>query len=286
MPQAQTHAHAAPRQDLRAPLTFIRKQATKPQFKSAALTGGEPEVTFELERHEVDIHDMRQVADRLTLDDTGFELRRMPTAVADLYDDATIAQTYEPEVIALLKAHTGADDVVVFDHTRRSDAATGASNPDGARGPASRVHVDYTVASGPQRARDVLGDAAVTRVLDAGGRIMQVNVWRPIRGPVRRAPLALAAAKSVPFDSLVATDQLFADRTGEIYHLAYDARQEWFYAPEMTPEEVILIKGWDSLDDGRARFTPHGAVVLDRPDESLPPRESIETRTYLVFAPD
>ena len=100
MPQAQTHAHAAPRQDLRAPLTFIRKQATKPQFKSAALTGGEPEVTFELERHEVDIHDMRQVADRLTLDDTGFELRRMPTAVADLYDDCLLYTSPSPRDIS------------------------------------------------------------------------------------------------------------------------------------------------------------------------------------------
>ena len=81
-------------------LTFIRKQATKPQFKSAALTGGEPEVTIALERYEVNIHDMRQVADRLTLDDTGFELRQMSTAVADLYDDAAIAQAYEPEVFA------------------------------------------------------------------------------------------------------------------------------------------------------------------------------------------
>ncbi|MGB1007967.1 MAG: CmcJ/NvfI family oxidoreductase, partial [Thalassobaculaceae bacterium] len=147
----QTHPQAGSGQELRAPLTFIRRQATKPQFKSAALTGGEPEVTFDLERHEVDIHDMRQVADRLTLDNTGFELRRAPTGVADLYDDAAITAAYEPEVIALLKGHTGADEVVIFDHTRRSDAATGASNPDGARGPASRVHVDYTVASGPQR---------------------------------------------------------------------------------------------------------------------------------------
>ena len=29
-------------------------------------------------------------------------------------------------------------------------------------------------------------------------------------------------------------------------------------------DEVLLIKGWDSLDDGRARFTPHGA--FEQPD--------------------
>ena len=28
----------------------------------------------------------------------------------------------------------------------------------------------------------------------------------------------------------------------------------------MTVDEVVLIKGWDSLEDGRTRFTPHGAI--------------------------
>ena len=36
-------------------------------------------------------------------------------------------------------------------------AGSGAANPDGFRGPATRVHVDYTPKSGPQRAKDSLG---------------------------------------------------------------------------------------------------------------------------------
>ena len=80
-----------------------------------------------------------------------------------------------------------------------------AANPDGARGPASRVHVDYTVDSGPRRARDALGAEEVDRVLAGGGRIVQINVWRPISGPVRRAPLALAdAAIAAGFGELAA----------------------------------------------------------------------------------
>ena len=94
---------------------------------------------------------------------------------------------------------------------------------------------------------------------------------------------ALADAASVPAGDLVATDQVFPDRVGEIYHLAYDPDQRWYYAPEMTPDEVLLIKGWDSLDDGRARFTPHGAFQLPDQDEDAAPRESIEARSYLIF---
>lgn len=268
---------------VRAPLTFIVPQDTKPSFHSSALTGGDPKIFFETEDRAVTIADMRDIADGLSLDHEGFELRRHTTAVGDLYDDQAIEQTYEPEIETLLKLATGADRAAIFDHTRRSDAPAGAANPDGSRGPASRVHVDYTYASGPQRAKDALGAKEVDRILSSGGRIVQVNVWRPIAGPVRRSPLALADAASIAPDELVATDQVFPDRVGEIYQVAHGDGQRWYWAPEMTREEIILIKGWDSLQDGRALFTPHGAFQLPDQDPNAPARESIETRTYLVF---
>ena len=269
--------------DVRSALTFIVPQDTKPYFESSALTGGLPKVYFETEARVVDVRDMRQVADQLSLDRQGFVLVPHETAVADLYDDAALAAEYNGEVEVLLRRVTGADRVAVFDHTRRSDQPAGAANPDGARAPADRVHVDYTVASGPKRAADVLGADAVERTLAGGGRIMQVNVWRPIRGPVRRSPLALADAGSVRPADLIATDQRFPDRVGEIYQLAHGEGQRWYWVPEMERGEVLLIKGWDSRDHGCARFTPHGAFQLAGQDPGAPARESIEVRTYVVF---
>ncbi len=83
--------------------------------------------------------------------------------------------------------------------------------------------------------------------------------------------------------TLVATDQVFPDRVGEIYQLAYGSAQRWYWAPRMERSDVLLIKGWDSLDDGRAMFTPHGAFPIPDQSPDAPPRESIETRTYLIF---
>lgn len=269
--------------EVTADLTYIVRQDTKPYFLSSALTGGDPEVFFSTEEVPSHIADMRRIAGGLSIDVNGFELRTWPAGDIDLYDDDDVAARYEPDLVEMLKAMTGADAVAIFDHTRRSDREQGANNPGGARRPASRVHVDYTVRSGPQRARDSLGEAEVDRILASGGRIVQVNVWRPITGPVLRAPLALADAASIPASDLVATDQRFPDRVGEIYQLAHGPGHRWYYAPEMTPDEVILIKGWDSLDDGRARFTPHGAFVHPGETPDMPARESIETRTYLVF---
>jgi hypothetical protein len=266
-----------------APLNFIVPRAGKPVLESSALTGGAPRELFAIQAREVDILDLRPLAETFSLDREGFVLREVPTAVDDLYDDRAVEAVYYREIEALLKRELGASRVAIFDTTRRSDAAAGAVNRDGARGPAGRVHVDYTQTSGPHRAADVLGKAEVARLRAKGARIVQVNVWRPIRGPVQRAPLALADAASVRAEALVATDQIFPDRVGEIYHLAYDAGQRWFYAPEMTRDEVLLIKGWDSLDDGRARFTPHSAFVPPQQRNDAPPRESIEIRTFAVI---
>ena len=54
---------------------------------------------------------------------------------------------------------------------------------------------------------------------------MQINVWRPIIGPVQRSPLVLADAASIGPQALVATDQIFRDRVGEICQVAWGAEQ-------------------------------------------------------------
>jgi len=263
-------------------LTYIVRQDEKPYFLSSAITGGAPEVHFKTEQHTVPINDMRPIG--ADVDREGFELLRRGSAVEDFYDADEVARVYDPEVKALLKERFGASEVYIFDHTRRSDGGAGARNPDGMRGPATRVHCDYTDKSGPQRAKDAMGEDAYEAAVARGARIVQVNVWRNIgTEPVQRAPLALAAADSVAPDELIATDQRFPDRDGEIYQLAYGAGQTWYYAPLMEPDEALLIKGWDTLRDGRAIYTPHGAFELPDQDPSAPPRESIETRTFLVI---
>lgn len=269
--------------DVEAELSYILPQDAKPVLLSAAFTGGEPREMFEVDPQVVAIESIRPNPLAYGLDKEGFALRTVPTAVEDFSDDRQVEGTYFPEIEAFLKREFAATRVAIFDATRRSDGAQGANNKDGARGPASRIHVDYTAASGPARARDVLGAEVFDGLIDEGRRIVQVNVWRPTRGPVLRSPLALGDASTFAADDLVATDQIFPDRTGEIYHVAHDAAHRWYFAPEMRRTEVLLIKGWDSKEDGRARFTPHAAFRLPNQDDSLTPRESIEVRTIVVI---
>lgn len=267
--------------EVTASVEFIVPQEEKPQFLSSAMTGGAPKVMFETVELPVKIANLRLRSEAADIDREGFELMTLKTSVEDLHDDGAVKEKYYPEIVELLKERFGASRVEIFDATRRSDSSQGAANPDGLRGPARRVHVDYTEASGPQRLRDVVGDEEAERLLNSDARVLQVNVWRPIKGPVKRAPLALADASSVPAADLIATDQVFPDRVGEIYHLAHSQDHKWYFAPEMTNDEIFLIKGWDT-DNSQAKYTPHGAFDDPNTAPDAPPRESIEIRTMVI----
>tara|TARA_B100000686_G_scaffold10950_1_gene10975 strand:- start:5931 stop:6758 length:828 start_codon:yes stop_codon:yes gene_type:complete len=271
---------------IEAKLLFIVPQATKPYFESSALTGTVPKVHFETEYKSVPINDIRNKLskDKYVLDINGFEFYNFSSNMKDFYDHDEVLRVYENELRDFFINIYSAKEVHVFDYTRRSDNEIGANNPDGLRKPADRVHSDYTDLSGPQRAKDVLGEKRYNDIIKSGGRIIQLNVWKPINGPVKRSPIAFADAASITKSDLIATDQIFPDRTGEIYHIVYSDKHSWCWVSEMTDDEILLLKGWDSLDDGRVvKYTPHGAFELPGQLKTDPPRESIEARIFIVL---
>ena len=64
--------------------------------------------------------------------------------------------------------------------------------------------------------------------------------------------------------------------------VTFDPEHRWYYVPEMTADEVLLLKCYDSKTDGRARFASHTAFTDPTTPPNAPPRESIELRA-LVF---
>lgn len=227
----------------------------------------------------VSIRDGRTDAGGFNLDRSGFAFRTAATAVRDFHDPAEVEGTYYPELEALLKAETGASRVRIFDHTVRvTGGGEKADRP--TRLPVHRAHVDYTVRSGPERVRDLMGDEAEALL---SKRVAEINVWRPIVGPVIRSPLAVAEADSLNFEELIATDLVYEDRVGEIYEFAPNAAHRWVYFPDMTRDEVLLLKSYDSATDGRARFTPHTAFSHPGTPVDAPARQSIEVRAFLFF---
>jgi hypothetical protein len=234
------------------------------------------------EPHRMTIYSARPVAALLSLDGEGMALVEHKSAVKDFYDEDELHRVYYPEAERLVAEATGAERVLVFDHTIRHRVWGGVDRAPGTpRQPVTSVHNDYTVKSGPQRVRDLMGEEA-DQLLRR--RFEIVNVWRPIRGPLRDAPLAVCDATSVAFADFVPSDLVYRDRTGETYRVRYNPAHRWFYVPEMRVDEALLIKCYDSAEDGRARFTAHSAFEDPTTPADVLPRESIELRTLVFHA--
>jgi hypothetical protein len=265
---------------IEATLNYLAPMAERPRNYTFDPPPGVPRSNSQREPHTVAIHSARPIAADVSLDGEGFAVLHSPSAVRDFWDEDEIRHVYYPEVERVLAEATGASKVFIFDHTLRRRVRGVADRAAGApRQPATGVHVDHTATSGPQRVRDFFGDDA-ERLLR--GRVQVINLWRPIRGPLRDAPLAVCDASSVAARDLVPSDLVYKHRVGETYGVTYNPAHRWFYVPEMQPDEALLLKCYDSATDGRARFAPHTAFEDPTAPADAPPRESIEIRT-LVF---
>jgi hypothetical protein len=230
----------------------------------------------------IEVHNARQLALPPSLDEQGFEFRVHETAVVDFYDQREISDIYYPEIERLLIAATGAEKVVIFDHTIRSVPKLRAGEK-GVREPTRHVHNDYTVVSGPERVRDNLSPTEAEQRLKH--RFLEINVWRPIKGPLRDAPLAVCDASTIAPDDLIAADLIYPDKITETYSFNYNPAHRWYYYPKMLRDEALLFKCFDSDDRAKARFAAHTAFDDPTAPSGVLPRESIEVRALVFFPP-
>ncbi|EMR70334.1 putative methyltransferase-like protein [Eutypa lata UCREL1] len=217
-----------------------------------------------------------------TLDKQGFQVVHHTAQEKDFTDDAHIKAVYYPETEQLLKDVTGASKIFIFDHTiRRQSADPTAGRDPQKRGPVQRVHIDQTYSASLSRVPHHLPAEEAAELLK--GRVEIINVWRPI-SQVLRDPLAVADARSVSEDDLQPIGLIYPTRKGETFAVKYNPSHQWYYKHGLTPNEVLLIKCFDSKEDGRARRIPHTAFEDPNAGPDVPARESIEVRA-LVFHP-
>lgn len=264
---------------VQAQVNYTRRTDHKPVVYQYEKPAGATSAEDLVDPHQVNIANARPIAQDLSLDRQGFLLRPQVTKVTDFDDPAQRRSIYDLEIADLVINSTGARDALVFDHTIRRTQHDDSSAE--TRAPVRIAHNDYTKKSGPQRVLDLLpkgaSQAALTR------RFSIVNVWRSLNGPILDTPLALADARSIADADWIATDLKYPDRTGEVYRIAFNPAHRWFYVPQLQGDEAILIKSFDSAENGIARFTPHTA--FDDPS-TLPGtavRESIESRVLVFY---
>lgn len=230
-------------------------------------------------KHVVDVTNGRLQVTPGSLDHQGFLLTSHQSQVSNFFDDTEISDLYEQEVKALVIKQTGAKEVEIFDHTRRA-ASEELRQQKKVREVASVIHNDYTAMSGPKRLREMFPEKAEKL---ANKRFAIVNVWRSINGSVENYPIAFCDAQTVAPKDLVAVARKSAERVGEIQLALYNPNHRWVYFPQLTMDEALLFKTYDSAEDGRTRFTIH--TSFDDPQASFDarPRESMETRCFVFY---
>ncbi|ATY63572.1 hypothetical protein A9K55_007806 [Cordyceps militaris] len=312
-PIIDTHSrvHTAPQTEPRVPRHDV---TTTLNFYLPNADGSPPPPTYvgkpesyqqQRDTHPVVIKDIAGDEDAYTLDRNGFQVVQRGVTERDFVDDDQIQAGYYAETEQLLKdvyvvadrapklpapftasfplTHnsTGADRIFIFDHTiRRVPAGTKLDAT--ARPPVQQVHIDQTYAASLSRvAHHLPGEAAEL----VRGRVQIINVWRPIR-TVRRDPLAVADAHSVPEADLVPRQLIYPNRNGETFSVRHSPGQSWYYRSGLAPDQALLIKCFDSKTDGRARRVPHTAFEDPDTPADAPTRESIEVRALVFHTAD
>lgn len=298
-------------------MTFVTADTVAPFTRrdTAGSDGAMEDITWderEIRVHNGRLHNLKFAAN-------GFELvesSNVPKNI-DFYNQNDVVAQYYPLCNQLLKHHLGEGvQVYAFDHNLRSNGdRRDLDNANGAvvQNPLGVVHADYTRVSAPKRLEQLsqqpktndvhrqflkegetlLDPEIVAQILKGERRFAMANVWRNInrQSPVLQRPLACIDAKSAKLDKLRTFSIYYADRVGENYFGVHDPEQKWFYFPEMTHNEAILLKQWDSFGDlamgdsvdELSTFSAHSAFIDPSSPEGAPPRESIEVRCVIIY---
>lgn len=262
------------------------------------------------------VHNLRDHPnpESFSVDTAGFAVYNSPASEKTFTDDKAVREGYYAEVEALLKSKLGpgVKKVVIFDHTIRRRL------PGSARAPVQMVHVDQTPRAADTRVRRHVPDAQEAEDL-IKGRYQLINVWRPIENVASDHPLAVIDWRSTKPEEFVPVNLLYPVRKpgetddddrgkevlpdestwastegyeprGETLRVLPSEEHQFYYVKDMTPDEVMLLKCYDSRGEGRpegkegvALRTPHSAFEDPATPADAKPRQSIEVRCLVFY---
>ena len=223
------------------------------------------------------------------LHSSGFELVRSPSAVTDFYDCGLVMGTYYDECKAIAQKLTGAHTTFTYDHIIRepglqfsgggTDGSQRKTGVERGGGYIGNVHMDYTGNTTWHRYLALHGE----RVPERADHVYALNFWRPLSHCVDDFPLAVCDARTVRLEDLRETvvfgygadNYSWHDIGIETFSVSASEHQRWYYYPGMTPDDVLVIKSFDSAGV-IGKTCPHASFAHPHPKGE--PRHSIELR--------
>ena len=201
-------------------------------------------ITQKLEAHDVEFRNARRLASPPSLEREGFELHHLPVGEFAWADPEWIASVYIPPHIELLRELTGAPHIAAF----HGGAVLIRDSGDPAKPAAAEfVHFDQT----RQSAVPFVEAAADADIRARYPRAKILNVWRVLTPPPQDMPLALCDQRTVDEGDGVVGRTVEPNFPGGVPYLTsvHNPRQQWYYFPDVTPDDVIFFKNYDSDPD-------------------------------------
>ncbi len=236
------------------------------------------------------------------MDRLGVSLAHLESSCTNFYDSAEVERVFYPEIEKLLlEFFPGASDALVYNHDVFDKDYTGdrtenqdAKNPGVNAHYANIVHNDLNDNSGRVRCRELLtrnlrnfgrtqnyseaeADAKMSR------RFMSINLAKPME-TVEQFPFVLCAWPSFADQTYITNYRIYDDRVGETTRFTYSPNHEWYWFPHQKPNEVSMLKCYDSVTDGSvSRWSFHSACIDPTAPANARCRKNVVVRSFVFF---
>jgi hypothetical protein len=236
------------------------------------------------------------------MDALGISLAHCDSRCENFYDAAEVEQVFYPEMEKLLmEFFPAATDALVYNHDifdkdYQGDASEDQDNknPGVNKAYANLVHNDLNDNSGRVRCHELLtknlrnfgrrqdctsaqADAKMSR------RFMSINLAKPME-TVRQNPFVLCAWPSFKDQPYITNYRVYDDRVGETTRFTHRPDHEWYWFPQQQPNEVSMLKCYDSITDGSvSRWSFHTACIDHSAPLQAPCRRNVVVRSFVFF---
>lgn len=236
------------------------------------------------------------------MDKLGLSLARCESACGNFYNSEEVRQIFYPEIEKLLlEFFPDATDALVYNHDVFDKDYEGDRTEDqDAKKPgvnahyANLVHNDLNDNSGRVRCRELLvrnlrnfGREQNCTEAEAeekmSRRFMSINLAKPME-TVEQNPFVLCAWPSFADQPYINNYRVYDDRVGETTRFTYRPSHEWYWVPQQRPDEVSMLKCYDSVTDGSvSRWSFHSACVDPTAPEGARCRKNVVVRSFVFF---
>ena len=237
-----------------------------------------------------------------SMDRLGVSLAHCESACQNFYDASEVRSVFYLEMEKLLlDFFPGATDALVYNHDvfdkdYQGDVVEDQDNKDPGVNKfyANMVHNDLNDNSGRVRCRELLtknlrnfgrqqhyteaeADAKMSR------RFMSINLAKPME-TVEQNPFVLCAWPSFAEQPYITAYRIYDDRVGETTRFTYRPEHEWYWIPQQKPNEVSMLKCYDSVTDGSvSRWSFHTACVDPTAPSDARCRRNVVVRSFVFF---